>query len=61
MGKGQDGGDKTELPTPKRLRDARNKGDVARSKELGAAIVALAWLLLFMVAAGHLAARVATT
>lgn len=59
MGKGQDGGDKTELPTPKRLRDARNKGDVARSKELGAAIVALAWLLLFMVAAGHLAARVA--
>ncbi len=30
--------DKTEEPTPKRLQDARNKGDVARSRELDTAI-----------------------
>lgn len=29
-----DKSDKTELPTPKRLQDAREKGDVPRSKEL---------------------------
>lgn len=59
MGKGDDGGDKTELPTPKRLRDARNKGDVARSKELGAAIVSLAWLGLLVFAGGHVSSRIA--
>jgi type III secretion YscU/HrpY family protein len=41
-----DGGDKTELPTPKRLRDARKKGDVAKSKDVGAAVVITAWLLM---------------
>ncbi len=41
-----DGGDKTELPTPKRLRDARKKGDVAKSKDVGAAVVIAAWLAL---------------
>ena len=30
-----DGGDKTEKPTPKRLRDARKKGEVPKSKEIG--------------------------
>jgi type III secretion protein U len=59
VGKGQDGGDKTELPTPKRLRDARNKGDVARSKEVGAVVVSLAWLVLFALVAGHLSERFA--
>ena len=41
-----DGGDKTELPTPKRLRDAREKGDVPKSKDVGAAVVIAAWLVL---------------
>ncbi len=30
-------GDKTELPTPKRLRDARKKGQVAKSQEISSA------------------------
>lgn len=32
---GEDQGDRTELPTPKRLREAREKGDVPKSHELG--------------------------
>ncbi|KAI1691484.1 flhB hrpN yscU spaS family domain-containing protein [Ditylenchus destructor] len=38
------GGDKTEKPTRKRLRDARNKGDIAKSKDLSSAISMIAWL-----------------
>jgi flagellar biosynthetic protein FlhB len=43
-------GDKQEKPTPKRLKDAKEKGQVARSRELGAAIglcgaaLGLAWV-----------------
>lgn len=37
-----EGGDKTEEPTDKKRRDARNKGQVARSQELNAAFVLLA-------------------
>lgn len=40
---------KTELPTPKRLRDAVQKGDVLQSRELGTALVMIvgaAWLAL---------------
>ena len=36
--------DKTEKPTPKRLRDARKKGQVAKSTELNSAFVLLAML-----------------
>lgn len=36
---GQSGGDKTEPPTPKRLRDARKKGQVAKSKEVVSAAI----------------------
>ena len=45
-----EGGDKQEKPTAKRLKDAKEKGQVARSRELGAAFgliaaaLALAWL-----------------
>jgi flagellar biosynthesis protein FlhB len=41
------GGDKTEKPTPKRRRDARRKGQIARTSELGGWLVVLAatWLL----------------
>nr|WP_067287567.1 flagellar biosynthesis protein FlhB [Marinobacterium profundum] len=35
------GQEKTEDPTPKRIREAREKGDVPRSKELGATVLLL--------------------
>lgn len=55
--------DKQEKPTAKRLKDAREKGQVARSKELGAALgvcavtLALTWLgvTLVQAVAGRLA------
>ena len=37
--------DKTEQPTPKRREEARNKGNVARSKDLSGALVLLTGLL----------------
>jgi type III secretion protein U len=43
----QEGADKTEKPTPKRLRDARRQGDVAKSKELTSTVVLLGWLAMF--------------
>lgn len=45
----QQQGDKTEAPTPKKLRDASKKGDVLQSKELGTALVVAAgagWMAL---------------
>src|SRR3954463_15416628 len=38
-------GDKTEAPTPKRLEEARKKGQVAKSADLNGAVVMLAGLL----------------
>lgn len=49
-----DGGDKTEKPTAKRLRDARRKGDIAKSKDFGSAIGMLAWLVLALTAATYI-------
>lgn len=63
MAQKNDGADKSELPTPKKLRDARRKGDVAKSKDLGAGLLTLAWLILFLAASGYVAkelARLAT-
>lgn len=42
-----EGGDKTEQPTPKRLREAREKGNVVHSKEVSstALILAMFWYL----------------
>lgn len=42
-----DSGEKTEQPTPKRLRDARKKGDVPKSKDATAAVGLLVWVALF--------------
>lgn len=53
-----DGGDKTEKPTPKRLRDARRKGDVAKSKDMAPAIGMILWFLLLLFAAGHAGAQI---
>jgi flagellar biosynthetic protein FlhB len=45
-----EGGDKTEAPTAKRRKDAREKGDVLKSKDLATALVVLAgvaWMIFF--------------
>ncbi len=39
-------GDQTENATPKRLRDARKRGEVAKSKDLTSTAVLVAWLVL---------------
>ena len=54
-----DGGDKTEKPTPKRLRDARKKGEVPKSKEVTSTAGLIAWLVVGVLCAG-LVARQAT-
>lgn len=43
----EDSADKTEKPTPKRLRDARKRGDVPKSKDLSSTVGTLVWLLIF--------------
>ena len=47
MSDAHDQDQKTEAPTPKRQRDAAEKGDVLQSRELGTALVVLvgaAWI-----------------
>lgn len=41
-----DSGDKTEKPTPKKLKDARKKGDVAKSKDVTNTVVLILWVAL---------------
>lgn len=55
--KNQDSGDRTEKPTPKRLRDARKDGDVPKSRELTSTTLVLAWLLMLMLAMPMIRAR----
>ncbi len=38
------GADKTEKPTPKRIRDARKEGNVSKSKDLSSTVLTIAWL-----------------
>ncbi len=40
-------GDKTEKPTPKKIRDARKKGDVAKSRDLTGTLALVLWMVLF--------------
>jgi flagellar biosynthetic protein FlhB/type III secretion protein U len=53
-----DGGDKTEKPTPKKLQDARKKGDVIKSKEVTSTLLLVVWLGLGALAVGFAAARI---
>jgi type III secretion protein U len=53
-------GDKTELPTPKKLRDARQKGDVAKSKDVGAAFVTIFWLIMLGLGSGFIVREIVT-
>ena len=47
MAEKNDGGDKTEKPTPKKLQDARKKGDVPKSNEVTNTAELILWLALF--------------
>ena len=51
------GGEKTEQATPKKLRDARKEGQVAKSKELGLGISLLAMFLMLKLGVGLLGGR----
>ena len=44
--KDDDSGNRTEKATPKRLKDARRKGDVWKSRDVTSTVVLAAWLWL---------------
>jgi len=44
---GEEGGDKSEEPTPHRMREAREKGQVAKSKEITTAVLLLLTYMVF--------------
>jgi type III secretion protein U len=50
-----DSGDKSEKATPKKLRDARKKGEVSKSKDLSSTWQLAIWLLLFWLMTTHIA------
>jgi len=60
MADGNDGGDKTEKPTPKRLKEARKKGDVPKSRDVTSTAVLAVWLLLAALATGFAARGLAS-
>lgn len=53
-----DGGDKTEKPTPHRLKEARKKGDVAKSREVTSTIGLILWLGLGAMVIGYATTRI---
>jgi len=55
MSENEDAGDKTEQPTEKRLRDAREQGNIPRSRELATAAVFGGGVLAVMASGGMLA------
>ncbi len=59
MAGADDSGDKTEKPTPKKLQDARKKGDVSKSKDVTSAASLLTILLLATVALPTVGAQLA--
>jgi type III secretion YscU/HrpY family protein len=64
MASEQDSGDKTEQPTPKKLQDARKKGQVAKSRDVTATAtlaVAVALALVGVGYAGHALAALVDT
>ncbi|WP_101927602.1 MULTISPECIES: flagellar biosynthesis protein FlhB [Luteimonas] len=57
MAENEDGQEKTEQPSEKRLRDAREKGDVPRSRELSTVAVFGAGVAALLATGGGLSAR----
>ena len=51
---GEDSGEKTEQPTPHKLREARKKGQVAKSKDLTAALLLLGAFYTLKASAGYI-------
>lgn len=58
MSENEDGAERTELPTAKRLRDAREQGNIPQSRELATATVFSAGVITLMAMSGGLAAGV---
>jgi type III secretion protein U len=56
----QDSGDKTEQPTPKKLDDARKKGDVPKSKEVSSTVGLIVWLALGALTLTYATTRIGT-
>jgi flagellar biosynthetic protein FlhB/type III secretion protein U len=54
-----DSGDKTEKPTPKKLQDARKKGDVSKSKDVTSTVVLIVWIGLGALTIGYAGTRFA--
>ncbi len=50
-----DGGDKTEQPTSKKLQDARKKGQVPKSHDLTSTVTLVAWLGVLIIAGAYMA------
>lgn len=46
MAEEQDAGNRTEKPTPERLKKARKDGDISKSKELTSTVLVLVWLVM---------------
>jgi len=55
-----DSGDKTEQPTPKKLEDARKKGDVPKSKEVSSTVGLIVWLALGALTMTYATTRIGT-
>ncbi|OQX31295.1 MAG: hypothetical protein B0D96_11340 [Candidatus Sedimenticola endophacoides] len=53
MAENDTGQERTEQPTPKRLQDARRKGQIARSRELNTMAITLVGGLTMMMMSGH--------
>ncbi len=53
------GGDKTELPTPKKLKDARKKGDIAKAQEITSMLGTFGMIVLLLVVGGWIARSIA--
>lgn len=58
MAEKDQGADKTEKPTPKKIRDARKEGNVAKSKELTSTVLVLGWIAGAWMLMGFMHARI---
>jgi len=59
MAQDQDSGDKTEQPTPKKLQDARQKGQVPKSRDLTSTVTLAVGGVLALLASGYAAQQLA--
>ena len=55
-----EGADKTEPPTHKKIRDARKEGNVAKSKELTSTVLLLGWLVGAWILTSYMFTRIGT-